>query len=536
MIKVLPLRLLRKQRSALHTANAKLPRNHGWTSRFAVLLLTSLLTACASVDFDEPRASSYADVDTSDTRLGRALGPLREQRHPESGFSPLYLAVDALSARLLVIGLAEKTLDVQYYLVGNDPIGAVFFEALLKAADRGVRVRLLIDDISTSAIEHQLPALNSHPNLELRIFNPFASRSARGLDAWDMHRLSRRMHNKTLIADQELLIFGGRNIAAEYFAANPAYNFGDIDAVAAGTVARDASAMFDRYWNDRYSLPYEQLSNVESGPTELSQLRAELNESKQSLLGTPYASLVGERAVELSKLNAEDYFWSPYALVYDSPGKALSKEAKAEDKLSYSLATVASMAEEELLVLSPYFVPRKRGVEWLTGIAKRGVQIDVLTNGLAANDHLVVYGGYAPARKPLLREGVRFFELRGDIVVKGTKASDSVDADSKLHGKAFVVDRRHLFIGSFNWDPRSANLNTEMGVVIDSPEFAGAFAQGIYGELANNAYAVYLEDDALRWRSRVNGQESVLTKEPETGWWKRFVANMTRLLPIRGQL
>ncbi|WOJ94402.1 phospholipase D family protein [Congregibacter variabilis] len=505
-------------------------------SRFAALLLASLLTACASVDFDEPREPSYANVDTSDTRLGRALGPLREQRHPESGFSPLLLAVDALSARLLVIGLAEKTLDVQYYLVGNDPIGAVFFEALLKAADRGVRVRLLIDDIGTAEIEHQLPALNSHPNLDLRLFNPFASRGVRGFDAWDIHRLSRRMHNKTLIADQELLILGGRNIAAEYFAANPAYNFGDIDAVAAGSVARDASAMFDRYWNDRYSIPYEYVSDAASGPAQLSQLRTELGASKQSLLGTPYASLVGERALELSNADVEDYFWSPYRLVYDSPDKALSNEAKAEDKLSYSLGRVAAMAEEELLVLTPYFVPRKRGVEWLTGIAKRGVQIDVLTNGLAANDHLVVYGGYAPARKPLLREGVRFFELRGDIVMEGTKASDSVDADSKLHGKAFVVDRRYLFIGSFNWDPRSANLNTEMGVVIDSPEFAGAFAQGMYNELPNNAYAVYLEDDALRWRSSVNGQDTVLSKEPETGWWKRFLANMTRLLPIRGQL
>ncbi|MFK8042550.1 phospholipase D family protein, partial [Congregibacter sp.] len=413
--------------------------------------------------------------------------------------------------------------------------GAVFFDALLKAADRGVRVRLLIDDIGTLEIEHQLAPLNSHPNLELRLFNPFASRNSRGFDAWDLFRLSRRMHNKTLIADQELLIFGGRNIASEYFAANPAYNFGDIDAAAVGTVAKDASAMFDRYWNDLYSIPYEQLAD-DGEALDLAELREELRAKTRDLIGSPYAKLVQNRAIAMSDIHAEEYLWSPYKLVYDNPDKALADETRPEEKLSYSLSRMASKATSELFVISPYFVPRKTGIEWLSGIAERGVQVNVLTNGLAANDHLIVYGGYAPARKPLLREGVNFYELRGDVTMQGTEASELTDADSKLHGKAFVVDQRYMFIGSFNWDPRSANLNTEMGVVIDNSDFASSFTAEMYSALEELAYSVYLEGNSLRWRTSTDGVEQVFTKEPESGWWKRFMANLTRLLPIRGQL
>ncbi|WP_439108044.1 phospholipase D family protein [Congregibacter sp.] len=511
-------------------------RRSGILRSAGFLLLTLVLSACSTVDFEAPRDASYADVDTSDTRLGRRLAPLREARHPESGFTPLFRGVDALSARLLAIGLAEKTLDVQYYLVGNDPIGAVFFEALLSAADRGVRVRLLIDDIGTGDIEEQLGPLDSHPNVELRLFNPFASRNTRGFDGWDLYRLSRRMHNNTLIADQEFLIFGGRNIAAEYFAVNPAYNFGDIDAAAIGSVAKDASAMFDQYWNDRYSIPYLQLAGNGEGAMDLPALRGMLRTMSRELVGSPYASVVGDRVVAMKDVRAEDYLWSPYKMVYDDPGKALSDEVEPDEKLIYSLGRLASAAKEELFVISPYFVPRKKGVDWLSEIAGRGVQVTVLTNGLAANDHLVVYGGYAPVRKPLLKKGIRFYEFRGDITFEDTKASDVTDADSKLHGKAFVVDRRYLFIGSFNWDPRSANLNTEMGVVIDNSSLAGEFVSSMNAALDEHAYAVYLDDGALRWRTTTAGKEQVFSKEPETGGWKRFTANLTRILPIRGQL
>jgi len=506
----------------------------GW---WALPLLALLLGSCSSVDFDAPRTASFADVDTSATSLGRSLASVRHQRHPESGFYPLGKGIDALSERLVLIERAERTLDAQYYLWGSDPIGDLFFDRLFAAADRGVRVRLLIDDMGTREIEDLLPIVDAHPNIELRLFNPFANRGLRVLDAWDGQRLNRRMHNKSLTADNEVTIIGGRNIAAEYFSANPKYNFGDLDVVAIGSMVRDTSHMFDRYWNDRHSVPYGQLNPARPSESEQARIRNELRESYAVLADSPYSEVVRSSFGAFEFTSPEAYFWSRYALVYDEPGKALAGDTSDEKRLTTSLAKVAQAAEQELLIMSPYFVPRRSGVEWLTGIARRGVQIDVLTNGLAANDHILVYGGYAPARKPLLREGVRFFELRGDLVLDGTRESGSDEADSKLHCKAFIVDRRYAFIGSFNWDPRSANLNTEMGVVVDNPELAQAMAAAVYAGIPAGAYTLSLSDRGeLRWKTGTAGEVRVFKKEPESNWWLRLAANLTRLLPIRGQL
>ena len=512
----------------------KLP---GHLKRSAALVLAALLSACATVDFDASREPSFALTDTSDTRLGRNFAPEREEFHPKSGFYPLFQGIDALAARLLIISRAEKSIDAQYYLVGDDPIGDLFFAALLDAADRGVRVRLLIDDIGTRSIEDRLGPLDSHPNLELRLFNPFASRGVRALDAWDGLRLNRRMHNKLLTADNEIAIIGGRNIASEYFSLNPAFNFGDLDVAAIGTVVRESSRMFDSYWNDRLSVPYRQLVDGYPAESDIAAMRSRLMAVWTSLRETPYAEVVGERLAALADTDTDEYYWTRYALVYDDPDKAFAKGEDAPQKITESLGGIANAAESELMVISPYFVPRKPGIEWLSGLSARGVQVDVLTNGLAANDHIYVYGGYAPVRKPLLKAGVRFYELRGNLEIEGTSVAGTVDADSKLHGKAFIVDRRYLFIGSFNWDPRSANLNTEMGVVMDSPDFSAALVAGVYDKVDEFAYEVFLNEDAqIRWRTTIDGVEKVFDKEPESTWWKRTKANLTRLLPIRGQL
>ena len=507
--------------------------------RILGLVLAAALTGCASVDFDAPETPSYyTDIDTSQTDLGSTTQRIDDKYGPgKSGFYPLGSGIDALSARILLIEKAEKTLDVQYYLVGNDPIGDFFFHRLLAAADRGVRVRLLIDDIGTRSIEPKLAPLDAHPNLELRLFNPFASRGSRIWDAWDGRRLNRRMHNKSLTADNGVTIMGGRNIAGEYFGINPKYNFGDLDVVAIGPVVDDTSKMFDRFWNDSYSVPYRQLIDEPATQADLAQLVTELEASLDILRSTPYRDVVNDSIEVLSYTTADSYTWAPYKLVYDVPDKALSSDTTSDELITTSLRKVAEAAEKEMLVLSPYFVPRKGGVEWLTGLADKGVQVDVLTNGLAANDHLVVYGGYAPVRKPLLREGIRFYEMRGDLVIDGTKESGVDAADSKLHGKAFIVDRKYVFIGSFNWDPRSANLNTEMGVLFMDEELGEEMAAGVYRILPSNTYEVTLNDKGdIRWRTHTDGVLQVFEKEPESTWWKRFTANITRILPIRGLL
>ena len=506
-------------------------------TRAVLCLWLVILGGCATVDFDAPKSESRAFTDTADTRLGQALAT--EEEHPDnySGFYLLSDAIDALAARLLVANLAEKSIDAQYYLVKDDIIGRVFFASLLQAADRGVRVRLLIDDVGTKGMDDLLAAVADHPNLELRLFNPFANRKTRAADAWDVQRLNRRMHNKSFTVDNQITVIGGRNIATEYFAANSVYNFGDLDTLAIGPVVQDTSNMFDAYWNHPRAVPFEQLSGQQDdGGARLETLGTELRTAIDGLRDTRYADAVGQSFERFEDGGESIYTWARYLLVFDSPDKALGK-VEGEDSIVTPLAKTAKAAQEELLVISPYFVPRSAGIEAISEMARRGVQIDVVTNGLAANDHLIVYGGYAPSRKPLLKEGVRFFEVRGDLALSGTEAAGTRKARSSLHTKAFVVDRRYFFMGSFNWDPRSMEINTELGILMDAPEIAGEVARLIYEAAPDRSYQAFLNDDGkLNWRTVEDGKEVIYTKEPESGWWRRTAANLTRLLPIRSQL
>lgn len=505
--------------------------------RFLTILLLLAAGGCASVDFEAPKDVSTALTDTADTRLGRALAGTGAGPAGQSAFLLLADGIDALAARLLLADRAEKSLDVQYYLVTDDIIGRVFFASLLAAADRGVRVRLLIDDLGTRGMEDTLAAVNQHPNLQLRLFNPFASRGVRAADLWDFQRLNRRMHNKSFTADNQITIIGGRNIATEYFAANTEYNFGDLDTVATGPVVQDTSNMFDSYWNHSRAVPFEQISGSEAEPgAALDALRESLTTAVAQIRASPYAAAVGASFEKLLAGKTGKYTWAPYQLTYDAPDKVVISRAGDAPKIIEPLGEAIRGAERELLVISPYFVPLKGGIEYVRNLARRGVQVDVVTNGLASSDHILVYGGYAPARKPLLREGVRFFEVRGDLSLPGTDAASTTDASSSLHTKAFVVDRRYFFMGSFNWDPRSVELNTELGILIDSPELAGEVARLIYEAVPEKSYEVFLEDDGLRWRAVEDGREVIYEQEPDTSWWTRTRGNLSRLLPIRSQL
>ncbi|MEP0202909.1 MAG: phospholipase D family protein [Halioglobus sp.] len=499
--------------------------------------LLLLASGCASVDFNAPKSVSYAVSPASyplEERLAKAGGG----EPGMSGFLLLSDSIDALALRLLLAERAKISLDVQYYLITDDLIGKVFFTSLLNAADRGVRVRLLIDDIGTRGMEKKLAALNEHPNLELRLFNPFANRMARALDAWDFQRLNRRMHNKSFTMDNKITIIGGRNIAAEYFAANQDYNFGDLDVIAIGPVVNDTSSMFDLYWNHERAVPYEQLAgNASNSESVLTKLRVELGDNLTSLTGTPYAKAVSNSYDAYIAEDGSAFHWANYELVYDSPDKSVTYRADDADKITTKLGETVLAAQESLLVVSPYFVPQKGGLDAISGLLDSGIEIEIVTNSLSSSDHLLVYGGYAPSRKPLLKSGARFYEIKGNVVVPGSAGLSNPDAKSSLHTKAFVVDRRHFFLGSFNWDPRSAHLNTELGVIIDSPEMAGNVVDSVRSFLPSISYEVSLDDrQALRWTTVENGEQKVYSKEPETTAWTRFWGRIVQWLPIKGHL
>jgi len=482
----------------------------------------------SSIDFDYPRTESTSLVDTDDTYLAENIIPtVAQQPDDYAGFYPLADGIDALSSRLLLAARAERSIDLQYYLIKNDSVGRALLKALLDAADRGVRVRLLLDDIFTSGYDSGMAALDSHPNFEIRLGA-----------ATSFRRVNRRMHNKSFTVDNQITIIGGRNIADEYFGAREDAQFGDLDVIGIGPVVNDVAVMFDSYWNHETALPVPAFTKPldDAGGT-LDKLRVLLNESAERIKETRYAEAVLDRVMEQVEADTNAFTWASYSLVYDSPDKGVSSKAKSAGSVLTPLAESLRAATREVLIVSPYFVPRKSGIEAFSNMQRRGVDVTIVTNSLAANNQFTVHGGYAPSRKPLLKNGVQIFEVRADAEVPGTEYVDSENGRATLHTKAFIVDRERVFIGSFNFDPRSANINTEMGVIINDATLAAYFAERIEKALPIKAYTVFLnENNKVRWRGYDGANETIYKKEPGTSWWQRFKAGFVRFLPIRSQL
>jgi putative cardiolipin synthase len=502
-----------------------------------VALITLVFIAgCASIDYDYPRSESFFIPDTADTYLAQAIAPDVAKMPPDqSGFLPLRDGIDALAARLLLADQAETSIDLQYYLIKNDIVGRALIRSLLVAADRGVRVRLLLDDVFTSGYDVGLAALHSHPNFEIRIYNPFRRGAAgRTLGAvTEFRRINRRMHNKSFTVDNHITVIGGRNIADEYFGAREDARFGDLDVAAIGAVVQDVSDMFDTYWNHQTALPVPAfVKELEDPEAALDALREGLEESHQEILDSKYAGAVENRILSYDQTDNSIFQWAPYQLVVDSPDKGIKSKAGEADLIKTPLVAALQAAKKEVTIVSAYFVPLDNGVSILTELEERGVDVTVITNSLAANNQFTVHAGYAPSRKPLLEAGAKMYEVRADAEIAGTEFIDTSGGRATLHTKAFIVDDESLFIGSFNFDPRSANINTEMGVVIHDPDMALHFSNLFDELLPSQSYEVFLDENGkLRWRGYVNGEEVVFEKEPDTTWGQRFKVGLARIIP-----
>jgi len=494
------------------------------------------MVGCASIDFDYPRTESHALTDTAETHLGKQIIPVVATKpEDQSGFYPMNDGIDALASRLLLAQRAEKSIDVQYYLIKDDIVGRAFIYSLLLAADRGVRVRLLLDDMFTKGYDVGIAALHSHPNFEVRIFNPF-HRGATGKAQstfTGFGRINRRMHNKSFTIDNQITLIGGRNIADEYFGAREDAKFGDLDVLAIGPIVQEVSSMFDTYWNHQTALPAPAfVKELEDPESALNELRERLEAARQEITGSKYAEAVRQQVFRYVENDKNLFEWAPYQLVVDSPDKGIKKKAKEADSIITPLIESLRSAEKELIVISPYFVPRKAGIEGFTEIQKSGVNVIIITNSLAANNQFMVHGGYAPSRKPLLKAGVKIYEVRPDADVSGTEYVDASGARATLHTKSFIVDDKEVFIGSFNFDPRSAYLNTELGVIIRDAELAMVYSGLIDDALQDQTYEVFLnEKGKVRWRGYEDGEEVIYDKEPDTTWGQRFSAGFARIVP-----
>jgi cardiolipin synthase C len=508
----------------------------------ALGLGTILLGRCSPLPSLENRTHSTALLDTGSTRLGRAISP-RAGAHPGvSGIYPLRDARDAFAARYLLAQAAERTLDVQYYIWRKDLSGTLLFKALHDAAERGVRVRFLMDDNSTSGLDGTLAALDSHPNVEVRLFNPLAIRRPRALGYLDFPRVNRRMHNKSFTADNQATIIGGRNVGDEYFGATDGVVFADLDVIAVGPVVHDVSNDFDRYWASASSYPVDRLLPP-AGAAQLAEIASAASRVERDPAAVAYmAALRSSPFVRELVEGTLPFEWAATRMVSDDPAKALGRAGR-EAQLPYKLKSIFGTPEARLDLVSPYFIPTAAGLETFVAWAEQGVKIRVLTNSLEATDAAIVHAAYAKRRKALLEAGIGLYELRLEPgMPRGRSAGSSGGSGSSLHAKTFSVDASRVFIGSFNFDPRSAELNTEMGFVIDSPELARQIAAAFDDRVPLNAYEVRLSDSgSLVWIERRDGERrggKLLRHgtEPGTSAWQRAGVWLMSLLPIEGQL
>ena len=513
---------------------SRVPRSP-WRFELGPALALLAATACATYDASYPRSQSRAFEGWRSAELAVFFAPPAGVGPDESGVDLIRYGRLALEARLALAEVAEHTLDLQYYIWDADVSGRLLGEALYRAAERGVRVRLLLDDFSVVDRDSELARLSGHPEIEIRAFNPFRDRSRRVGDIFtDPWRVNRRLHNKVMIVDNAAALVGGRNIADHYFGVHGEANYRDLDAFVVGAAVRDASRVFDDFWNSTWAVPYEAFVGAAATREDAREQAAHMRERMAAdPLPYPIREDVAALREGLEELR-ERLVWAPVRVLYDDPAKAGDASVRG---IAGELDALGSSARSDILIENAYFVPRDRLVEVLSDAVARGVRVRVLTNSLASNDVLAVHAGYRRSREALLRNGVEIHELRPDSAMKEHWSVLSTESRAGLHAKTLVVDGRWSVIGSYNLDPRSADIDTEVALLVDSPAFAARLAAFLdTGADPVNSYRLYLEDGAVRWRGEGAGGDDVYEKEPETGWWRRFLVGVIGLLPIRSQL
>ncbi len=497
-----------------------------------------LISGCTSLPQRDAQLDTFSIPLSTDSWLKNQIEPHTSRDDSHSGFQLLSDGLEAFAARAGLISTAEHTIDVQYYFIRYDLAGSAFMGLLLEAADRGVRVRVLLDDYYLGNKDELLLALDGHPNLEIRTFNPFSRGTPRFLQyTTKFGELSRRMHNKSFIVDGQIAILGGRNIGDEYFAASSAIEFGDLDVAAIGPIVQETSFAFDSYWNHPLAYNMSVLLKKKVPKDTVNETVSQIIESTRGDHIDPYRESIIESdfVADLTNNNLV-WEWAPSSLVVDSPDKLLSARSETELQLLTQITPLFENAQAEVLVFSPYFVPRGAGTNGIVALQNKGVNVSVLTNSAESNNVGMVHAHYSKSRKRLLDAGVKLYEIKRYSSIpldpeSGTRVKDVLS--TTLHAKSFVIDRRIVYIGSFNFDPRSATENTEIGVVIESKEIGEGMADWFNQSVKNIAYELKLDDSGnINWIKTDSSQTSVLKKEPNTSAWKRFKLKMMGWLPV----
>ncbi len=466
-----------------------------------------------------------------------------------SGFRLMTLSTNALLSRISLADQAKRSIDLQYFIFNNDATGRLLALHLLQAAERGVQVRILLDNLNLADDVRMFRALDANKNIQVRVFNPFSIPNPNALSKMTQfilhfRRLNRRMHNKSFIVDNDVAVIGGRNIGDGYFDANSNNNFRDMDLLAIGPVVPEATKTFEAYWNSNAAHALTAYQAKGDPAKDLARLSEHLQKDARALDDSAYATEVKEDNPDGASADRPgNWYWGPAQLVADQPEKIDNGKDRLDLRIGPQLKTLMDNAKSEILLISPYFVPGDQDEKRFIADAGRGVAVKVLTNSLASTDELAVHEGYSDHRRTLLKGGVQLYEFKPAPGVEMSATDGGKSSGVSLHAKAFVVDRRYVFIGSMNMDERSKLLNTEMGIVVDSPQLAKAVAQFFEtATLPANAYHVVLgardgsDASEMYWRASKDGKDVEYDNEPGAGLKKRAEILFLKLLPIDGLL
>ncbi len=516
-------------------------RIHFHPATWLLALAFALLAGCASLPDDLQQTPSQGYANPEQTLLGALIAETAPEDKSLSGVQLLADPGEAFRARFAIAGFAEKTLDMQYYLWKGDLAGQLLMWRALEAADRGVQVRFLIDDIFHYGRDEAYALLDTHPNFQVRVFNPMANRGlARNLNFLvNKRQLNHRMHNKIFKADNAIAVLGGRNIGNDYFGVDTKANFFDLDVLTVGQGARQAGAAFDEYWNSKYAVPISVLHDKKYTAEDLENGRIKLRESLRHLDALPYAlEMEADESVEKLKKWRDGLIWTEAHVVVDPLERF---EGQGESAVIEYAQTWVEEIDTEFLAESAYLIPSQQGIENIREMTERGVRVRLLTNSLMSNNHLTAHSGYLKYRKKLLKAGAELHELRADAALrehfKANKENSEVPAG--IHTKSFVIDGQQALIGSFNFDPRSRDLNSEIGLVISNREFAQQVVKEMNRDFhPENSYRLFLnERGKLRWElTNPDGTVTTYKRDPGASIWKRMGARILSWLPIEQEL
>lgn len=512
----------------------------------STVLIASMLFVggCARLPDNSSRMLSGTITDGEKTKLGK-LNEQRLKQHP--GQSGVYLLKDGLDAFVARAGLAryaERSIDVQYYVFHQDTVGRLLIKELVAAADRGVRIRLLVDDMYGEEGDDTWLALDSHPSFEVRLFNPFVRDHSKKIQFLTRFKtVNHRMHSKTFTVDNQATIVGGRNIGSEYFNADPNLAFSDIDVMSIGSVVPDVSDEFNEYWNSNYAFPITTLKpDVENLGMEA--LRQKLDKLTEQEATSAYVEALNNSDLAKALASATVHYSFAEALViHDSAEKLTKGDGWKEALLMTQLAPYIKKAKKEFTLVSPYFVPGSKGTKGLCELSEQGVEVKILTNSLVSNDVSAVHTGYIRHRKELLRCGIQLYELNEQIKKQKEERFTWLPglAKSSLHAKTLAIDGEAMFVGSFNFDQRSLNINNEIGILFHHPGIVSESSRHFHDNIEKVAFRVELVKDekgleTMRWTGTEDGKEVVFYSEPYASFWKRFKVNLMRILPIDSML